>query len=117
MRRDQSVKAIALTDLATILVPVPPDGSVLRVTLGGNRTLATPTTTGLTPRHGDMFMLEVTQDGTGSRTLTLSSGYGFSADITALPTLSTVAGKMDKFLFQYDSTGATWDLISYNRGF
>lgn len=47
------------------------DGCSAAVTLGGNRTLDFPSNL----RVGEKGMLEITQDGTGSRTLTFAAGY------------------------------------------
>jgi hypothetical protein len=79
----------ALTDGATIT----PDfslGNNYSVTLGGNRTLANPTnlTAGAT---GSIF---VSQDGTGSRTLSWGSYWDFAGG--PAPTLTTTASAVDR---------------------
>jgi hypothetical protein len=58
-------------------------------TLGGNRTLGTPTN----PHEGLTYRLEVIQDATGSRTVTWPSAFDFGSAGT--PTLSTGASKHD----------------------
>jgi hypothetical protein len=72
-----------------------------RVTLGGNRTLAV---TGAA--SGQRGTLLLTQDGTGSRTLTLPSGSitetGFA--------LSTAAGAKDRLDYVYDGTSYWWSI-------
>lgn len=78
-----------LTDGATIT----PDfalGNNYSVTLGGNRTLANPTnlTAGAT---GSIF---VSQDGTGSRTLSWGSYWDFAGGTA--PTLTTTASAVDR---------------------
>ena len=61
-----------LTDSSTIAVAAT-CGGVQTVTLGGNRTLGFPT--GLIASTNQIMTFEVQQDGTGSRTLALASGY------------------------------------------
>jgi len=68
------------------------------VTLGGNRTLAISN-----PTAGQQFTLQLTQDGTGSRTVTWFSGIKWQGG--AAPTLSTTAGKIDVFTFKCTSVG------------
>jgi len=78
----------ALTDAATIT----PDFSAANnfsVTLGGSRTLANPSNIAA----GQAGQIVITQDGTGSRTLTYGSVWKFPAGIT--PVLSTAAGAVD----------------------
>lgn len=62
------------------------------VTLGGNRTLA------LSGGHdGQIFMLILKQDGTGSRTVTWFGNLRWAGG--SAPTLTTTAGKEDYFTF------------------
>ncbi len=79
----------ALTDGATI-TPDLSDSNNFSVTLGGNRTLANPTniTAG---QSGSIF---ISQDGTGSRTLSWGSYWDFPNG--AAPTLSTAASSVDR---------------------
>lgn len=70
------------------------NGTFADVTLGGNRTLATPS--GLSKQQ--LARLIVYQDDTGGRTLTFGGGYLFSAT----PTLSTNSLTADIFDFQSD---------------
>lgn len=79
------------------------EGKLATVTLAGNRTLSNPTNL----RAGEVYTLEVTQDGTGSRTLTFSSNYHFAGGTP--PTLSTGAGAVDVLTFV--CTGAELVLI------
>lgn len=103
-----------LTDAATITVDaaVLGDGGVGRVTLGGNRTLGAPSN----PVDGQVIVIEVTQDGTGNRTLSYNAVYLFSTDVPS-PTLSTAAGKMDTMAFRYNSTLVKWICLAVNKGF
>lgn len=77
-----------LTDGATINWDVSV-GDYAKVTLGGNRTIANPTNT----VNGAFYILEVIQDGTGSRTLTWGSNFVWSSDTA--PTLTTTLNKRD----------------------
>lgn len=88
-------------------------GSDFYVTLGGNRTIDTPTN----PTAGQIIRYWITQDSTGSRTLTWSStGFRFSTDIPE-PTLTTTADFMDMVEFAYNPSYFTWDCIRVVRGF
>jgi len=88
----------ALTDGATIT----PDFSAANnfsVTLGGNRLLANPTN--LTA--GASGCIWITQDGTGSRTLSYGSAWSFSGGTA--PTLSTAANAVDCLAYSVRTTG------------
>jgi hypothetical protein len=86
-----------LTDGATINWDMAA-GFNAKVTLGGSRALATPTN----PKVGLSYTLEVIQDGTGSRGLTLPAAFKFGS--AGAPTFSTGAGKRDFiFLYCYDA--------------
>jgi hypothetical protein len=103
----------ALTDAATItldlgLAPgnVPPgttqqvgSGNYFSVTLGGNRTLAIYNII-----DGQIIYLRVTQDGTGSRTLTPQLGATASTVLTSGTPLTTTASATDLVAVQYDAT-------------
>jgi hypothetical protein len=87
-----------LTDGATISWDMAA-GFNAKVTLGGNRTLGTPTN----PKVGMTYVLGVIQDATGSRVPTLPSCFKFGA--AGAPTFSTGAGKRDfLFLYCYDAS-------------
>lgn len=76
------------------------------VTLGGNRTLALSNV-----GTGQAFLINLKQDGTGSRTVTWFSGISWPAGTT--PTLTTTANKTDSFGFLCTGSGA---YIGYNLG-
>lgn len=101
----------ALTDAATVLVDAL-SGAVMRVTLGGNRTLGNPSN----PQDSQMILFEIKQDGTGSRTLALASKYNFGTDLTSI-TLSTGPGVTDKLLVHYVLSRDEWDVIGFKKGF
>lgn len=92
-----------LTDAATISVDM---GTFINatVTLGGNRTLGNPTNT----KNGQTGVIEVVQDGTGSRTLSFGSNYKFAGG--SAPTLTTTASAKD-YLF-YQVVSSTFILIT-----
>jgi hypothetical protein len=95
--RAQRYTPVALVDGASIAwdLDVAP---MAKVTLGGNRTMAAPTN----QRDGGMFVLEVTQDGTGGRTLAWNVAYEFGVEGT--PVQPTAAGK--KTIYVFISNGA-----------
>ena len=77
----------ALVDGATI-TPDLAAGLNFTVTLGGNRTLASPANA----QPGDGGLIALTQDGTGSRSLAFGSAWKFPG---GAPGLSTAAGAVD----------------------
>lgn len=105
MRADLGEKVSTLTDGATISLDATLSNS-FRVTLGGNRTLSNPT--GLI--DGQMFLIRVIQDATGTRTLTLGSKYRVPSGVFVL---STAASSKDLMACQYDSTDDTiWVVLN-----
>lgn len=92
----------AQTDAATITWAI---ASVLNaqatVTLGGNRTLNITN-----PVVGGNYVFKITQDGTGSRTLTKGTGCTFKelGSNAATFGLSTAAGTVDVLTFTFDGT-------------
>ena len=76
------------------------------VTLGGNRTLANPTSP---YGDGQEILVRVIQDGTGSRTLAYGTNYRFFGG--ALPVLSTTAGDVDYLKFVYNKDDGKWDYV------
>lgn len=79
---------VALTDAATIALDWD-SGINFTVTLGSNRTLGNPTN----EQVGTWRRVQVTQDGTGSRTLALDTEYVTVGD--AALTLTTAASSVD----------------------
>jgi hypothetical protein len=96
-----------LTD-ATIIAWNPLNGLNASVTLGGNRTLSFSGSL----IAGSYGTLVVTQDGTGSRTLTLPSTANKVLGSTSTTTiaLSTSAGAKDILNFYYDGTNCFWNI-------
>jgi hypothetical protein len=87
--------AVALTDGANIAVDASL-GSRFSVTLGGNRTLSNPTNL----VDGQRLLFQITQDGTGSRTLAYGTKYLKTGGAL---TLTTTAGAIDVIEFIYDA--------------
>lgn len=87
----------ALTDGATI-TPDFAAANNFSVTLGGNRTLANPTNL-VAGQSGVIF---ITQDGTGSRTLSYGSYWKFPNG--AAPTLTTTASAVDVLVYVVQSS-------------
>lgn len=87
-----------LTDQATITWDID-SGDCATVTLAGNRTLALPTNA----KAGDLYILKVVQDATGSRTLTFHASY-LTPWNGSTPVLSTPASAVDLFAIWYDGT-------------
>lgn len=88
---------VTLTDGATI-TPDFSTGFQFTVTLGGNRTLANPTNT----KVGTHGVIEIIQDGTGSRTMTFSSNWKFVGGTD--PTLTTTAAAKDYLFYHVRSS-------------
>ena len=85
----QSGSITALSDGSTVAVDLSLNNH-FSVTLGGNRALGNPTNI-VAGTSGSIF---ITQDGTGSRTLSYGSYYDFAAGTA--PTLTTTAAKIDR---------------------
>jgi hypothetical protein len=102
---------VGLTDGATITWAIASNQFAnAAVTIAGNRTLAL---TGLV--NGGSYVLRVTQDGTGSRTLTLGTGCTWKVGNggAGAVTLSTAAGANDFIAFTYDGT-VCWTTLTKN---
>ena len=98
----------SLTDAATIAW----DGSTLQVasvTLAGNRTLGAMT--GIVPEA--TYVLIVSQDATGGRTLAWNSVYKFAGG--TVPTLTTTANAVDVFTFVANAAGTALLCIGQSK--
>ena len=78
-----------ITDAATVTL-ADTNGLNMTWTLGGNRTLANPASSFMIP--GRSGVIEIVQDGTGSRTLTFGSQWKIAG---GAPILSTTPGAVD----------------------
>ena len=105
----QSVTPIALVDGATISTNAAL-GNNFFVTLAGNRTLSNP----INLANGQIVNWRITQDGTGSRTL--SYGGIFKWPSGSAPVLTTAAGAVDFIVGQYWSDTNVL-LCNYLKGF
>ena len=95
--KGQSGAVTALTDGATI-TPNFANSNNFSVTLGGNRTLANPSNI----TAGQSGIIVITQDSTGSRTLSYGSYWKFAGGTA--PTLSTAANAVDVLAYYTNST-------------
>jgi len=100
----QRVASVALTDAATIATDASAS-NVFTVTLGGNRTLGAPTNLGA----GGTYLWIITQDGTGSRTLSYNSVFKFPGGTA--PTLTTAANAVDALTCVHNGTILLCSLI------
>jgi len=91
-----NVATTALVDGATITWDAS-QGQIASVTLGGNRTMANPTNLKI-----GSYILFVTQDGAGSRTLTWGNSFLWSSGVA--PPLTTAASRVDIFSFICNGT-------------
>lgn len=89
----QTPKNGSLTDGANIDWNGDTNGQVVTVTLSGNRTMNAPTNI----NQYALYLLRVTQDATGSRTLAWNAAYKFGG--AGAPTLTTTASKTDILSF------------------
>lgn len=92
---------IPLTDGATIDVPCN-QGSYFSVTLGGNRTF----NAFAYPSPGQRIVMDIKQDGTGSRTATWNANVDWAAGTA--PTITVTAGATDVLQFIYNATLSLW---------
>lgn len=94
----------ALADAATITWVVEDNGNYCTLTIGGNRTLGAPE---MDPEvQAANLVLQITQDGTGNRTLAYAAAIKFAGG--SPPVLSTAAGAVDVLTLTTFDGGATW---------
>lgn len=106
---------VTLTDAATVAIDANL-GNTFRLTMtsgiGATRALGNPTNA----TDGQMILIEVIQDVTGSRLLTYGTNYAFGSLVTS-PTLTTTASKADFLGFMYNSTAGKWRMIAFAPGY
>lgn len=78
-------------------------GGAFSWTLGANRTMSALTN----PVDGQIITIEVTQDATGSRTVTWPANFSWATNGTA-PTLTATAAKTDIIRATYNRTAGKW---------
>lgn len=110
-------KVTALTDGSSIATNAAL-GNDFSVTIAGNRTMAAPSN----PVDGQKIIYAIKQDGTGSRTMTWTTGTGgFSFGSVSAPTLTTTANDVDLVAFRYTAGagGATgrWCYMGAGLGY
>ena len=93
-----------LTDAATVTWNMA-NGNIGLWTIGGNRTLQAPTNAVV-----GTSVIRLTQDATGSRTVTWPANFKWSAG--SAPVLSTAAAAIDILSFIYDGTNFYGSLVS-----
>lgn len=91
-------------------------GNHFRITLTGNVTLAIPTN----PIDGQHIIIELIQDATGGRTLTLATTgtgcFNVTTAITGAIALTTAAGTRSYLGATYRTAGAKWDVLAFATG-
>lgn len=92
---------VSLTDAATVAVDMSTFVNAT-VTLGGNRTLGAPSNT----KNGQCGLIEIKQDGTGSRTLAYNSAWKFAGG--SAPVLTTTASARDLLFYQVISSSVIY---------
>jgi len=85
-------KVVALTSGTTVALDIN-DGTIYTITLGHN----IGTFNWSNPGAGSGFILKITQDGTGGRSITWPTGVKWAGDVA--PTLSAAANAVDVFTF------------------
>lgn len=104
--------AVALTFATTITVNAAL-GNTFRVTLTASTgTLDVPSN----PTDNQKIIVEVKQDGTGSRTMAYNSAYQFTTALPS-PTLSTAANAVDILVFIYNSSSSKWRFMGALLGY
>lgn len=105
---------ISLTDQATIATDAS-QGNAFKVTLGGNRTLGVPTN----PTSDQCIIYRFIQDGTGSRTITLTTsagGFNLGSSIPSV-SLTPTAKACDYMTCIYSSAIGKWHVVGFCQGF
>lgn len=104
--------AVNLTFATTIAVDASL-GNTFRVTLTASTgTLGLPSN----PVDNQKIIVEIKQDGTGSRTLAYNAAYQFTTALPA-PTLSIAANAVDILVFVYNSSAAKWRFMGALVGY
>lgn len=107
------VKRILTVTYTATITPNASITDILRVTLTGNVIMNVPTGTFV---DGQQIQYELTQDSTGSRTISFGTGYGFSTDLPS-PTLTTTANKTDILGFEYNAVVGVWRCMALLHAF
>lgn len=105
------IKVATPTFNTTMSVDVSGFVDIVRFTMTGNTTLGFHSGV-----DGQKFIVEITQDGTGSRILSFDSSVRLGTDISSV-VLTTTANKTDRIGFIYNSTAGKYDVIAVIKGF
>jgi hypothetical protein len=103
---------VAMTYSATLTTDASA-GDIFDITLTGNVTLANPTN----PASGKTIRWRITQDGTGSRTVTLGNKFVIPSSATSPLPFSTAANKTDVLAATYHAGRDKWDVIAFVMGY
>ena len=106
-----SVEVVTYASSITLTLTGKPNSQVFRCTLTGNVTVNISGGT-----DGQRFIIELIQDGIGSRTVTLSSDFAFGSDITSF-TATTTASKTDMIGCIYNSSASKARVIAVAKGY
>ena len=102
--------AIAAPSWASTMTLTTKGANVIRVTLAGATTINFSA-----GYDGQKMLLELKQDGTGSRVVTWGTGVQWGTS-PAAPTLTTSINKVDRIALVYSSVSANWVAIGYALG-
>lgn len=106
-----SPTVVALSYAATLATDASA-GSIFDVTLTGNVTLSNPTN----PTNGQTLRWRITQDGTGSRTVTLGNKFALPASVPSLE-FSTAANGVDILAATYHQASDKWHVVALVTGY
>jgi hypothetical protein len=67
-------------------------------------------------QDGRKYLLEIIQDGTGSRTFAFGANVRFGTDITSY-TVTSTASKKDRIGLIYDASADKWDVVATAKGY
>jgi hypothetical protein len=98
---------VALVDAATISVDASL-GNHFRVTLGGNRTLGTPSNA----YDGQQLRFEFTQDGTGGRTITMGNNIIKPSNVSDI-VLTSTPGSTDMVQLIFNASNSKFIITGF----
>jgi hypothetical protein len=88
-------------------------GDIFDVTLTGGATLANPTN----PVNGKTLRWRITQDSTGSRTVTLGNKFNIPTSATSPLPWSIAPNNMDTLAATYHAGRDKWDVVAFVPGY
>lgn len=107
------INIVVITWAATITVNMAsqPNNTIFRCTLAGATTINISGAS-----DGQIARIELMQDATGGRSVTLSSSFAFGTDITGY-TATATASKTDYLGVNFDSNSGKYRVIALARGY